>query len=93
MDKQGDQQSLFMPSEEEDNIFEVIPMLPGKKVYISPVLKHQAHLRDITLAPTTGIHESGVGDGRRANSSSPDFEGDSNSRGSGGIFENDIFGG
>jgi hypothetical protein len=65
----------------------------NKRSYISPVLEHQAHLRDITMAPTTGIFESGAGDGRRAKTTKSTTSDGNTDSSYGQIFEeNNIFG-
>ena len=91
MDDFHKQQDLMDFSEEEVLDSQPRPGIGIKRFYVSPVLKHQAHLRDITLAPTTGVHESGLGDCREANAVNDDEK--SSNSGGGGIFENDIFGG
>ena len=82
------QVDLLNSSSEEESISRNTPGPVGKKVYIPPTLGHQAHLRDMTLAPSPGVHESGVGDGRKALSSG---SGSSSERNTSDIFENDIF--
>ena len=64
----------------------------GKKAYVGPVLNHQAHLRDITLAPSPGTFESGFGSGFFGGGSPPLNSPEGDNKGSGEIFENDIFG-
>jgi len=92
MSEYGDRLSLIKSSEEEVKRIQATSDCAEMKVYRSPVLTHFAQLRDITLAPSDGIHESGVGDGRKALVSPANID-KSGSGSDEGITENDIFGG
>ena len=58
MDNQGNQKQSGEGKKQQS---EESALLGKKKPYSAPLLAHQKHLRDITLNPTAGPGESGLG--------------------------------